>query len=195
MSEHFVTANLDTGLIERNPDWSEAVKLSRPALAQAALSMLNRGVEDHRSTIKGFRLNAPARTEVTMMHGDEVKTGDAAMPFDGLLQLDDGKTVWLNQEGETFALRPFEARGTGHASAHDGDIIAPMPGKVIAVDVAEGDTVTAGQRLMVLEAMKMEHALTAPFDGTVTELNASEGEQVQVEALLCVVKPASGDEA
>ena len=65
----------------------------------------------------------------------------------------------------------------------------PMPGKVIAVDVAAGDTVTAGQRLMVLEAMKMEHAMTAPFDGTVTELNASEGGQVQVEAVLAVVEP------
>jgi 3-methylcrotonyl-CoA carboxylase alpha subunit len=66
-----------------------------------------------------------------------------------------------------------------------------MPGKVIAVDVTEGDTVTAGQRLLVLEAMKMEHALTAPFDGTVTELAASEGGQVQVEAVLCVVEPKS----
>ena len=65
-----------------------------------------------------------------------------------------------------------------------------MPGKVITVDVAAGDTVTAGQRLMVLEAMKMEHALTAPFDGTVTELAATPGGQVQVEALLAVVVPA-----
>ncbi|MEM6908612.1 MAG: acetyl/propionyl/methylcrotonyl-CoA carboxylase subunit alpha [Pseudomonadota bacterium] len=81
-------------------------------------------------------------------------------------------------------------RGTGHASAADGAILAPMPGKVIAVDVAEGDQVTAGQRLMVLEAMKMEHALTAPFNGTVTGLEASEGGQVQVEAVLCVVEPA-----
>ena len=76
------------------------------------------------------------------------------------------------------------------AAAGDGAILAPMPGKVIAVDVAEGDTVTAGQRLLVLEAMKMEHALTAPFDGTVTELAATEGGQVQVEAVLCVVEPA-----
>ena len=140
--------------------------------------------------MKGLRLNASARTEVAMMHGDEVKTGDASTPFDGLLELDDGETVWLNQEGETFALRPFEARGTGHHHAHDGDIIAPMPGKVITVDVADGDTVTAGQRLMVLEAMKMEHALTAPFDGTVTGLSVSAGSQVQVEALLCVVEPS-----
>ena len=64
-----------------------------------------------------------------------------------------------------------------------------MPGKVITVDVKDGDTVTAGQRLMVLEAMKMEHALNAPFNGTVTELSASAGAQVQVEALLAVVEP------
>ena len=93
--------------------------------------------------------------------------------------------------GDAFAFSSV-ARGSGSASAADGAILAPMPGKVIAVDVAEGDQVTAGQRLMVLEAMKMEHALTAPFDGTVTELSASEGGQVQVEAVLCVVEP--GDE-
>ena len=81
--------------------------------------------------------------------------------------------------------------GTGHHSAADGAILAPMPGKVIAVDVSEGDSVKAGQRLMVLEAMKMEHALTAPFDGTVSELSASEGGQVQVEAVLAVVEPLS----
>jgi 3-methylcrotonyl-CoA carboxylase alpha subunit len=63
-----------------------------------------------------------------------------------------------------------------------------MPGKVIAVDVTEGQSVKEGERLMVLEAMKMEHALTAPFDGTVTELAASTGGQVQVEAVLCVIE-------
>ena len=47
-----------------------------------------------------------------------------------------------------------------------------MPGKVTAVEVAQGEKVAKGQRLLTLEAMKMEHALTAPFDGTVAELNA-----------------------
>jgi 3-methylcrotonyl-CoA carboxylase alpha subunit len=65
-----------------------------------------------------------------------------------------------------------------------------MPGKVIAVDVAEGQPVESGQRLMVLEAMKMEHALTAPFAGTVAELAAQVGSQVQVEALLARVEKA-----
>ena len=98
--------------------------------------------------------------------------------------------VLARHEGDTRVFKLSRYEGTGHASAADGAILAPMPGKVIAVDVAEGDTVTAGQRLVVLEAMKMEHALTAPFDGTVTELNASEGGQVQVEAVLCVVEPS-----
>ena len=101
-----------------------------------------------------------------------------------------GDGLWY-ENGSVFAVSPFRHDGEGAHSAADGAILAPMPGKVIAVDVAEGDTVTAGQRLMVLEAMKMEHALTAPFDGTVTELSASEGGQVQVEAVLAVVEPAN----
>jgi 3-methylcrotonyl-CoA carboxylase alpha subunit len=59
-----------------------------------------------------------------------------------------------------------------------------MPGRIIAVEVAAGDIVTKGQKLVTLEAMKMEHSLTAPFDGVVAELNAETGAQVQVEALL-----------
>ena len=65
-----------------------------------------------------------------------------------------------------------------------------MPGKVIAVDVSEGQSVTAGQRLLVLEAMKMEHALPAPFNGVVEGLTVTAGGQVQVEAVLCRVVPA-----
>jgi 3-methylcrotonyl-CoA carboxylase alpha subunit len=74
------------------------------------------------------------------------------------------------------------------AHSGDGAIIAPMPGKVTSVEVAAGDTVTKGQRLLTLEAMKMEHGLTAPFDGVVAELNAAEGAQVQVDALLARIE-------
>src|SRR3546814_19919029 len=65
-----------------------------------------------------------------------------------------------------------------------------MPGKIIAVDVSPGDSVTKGQRLLTLEAMKMEHTLTAPFDGLVAALNASPGAQVQAEALLPRIETA-----
>jgi len=67
----------------------------------------------------------------------------------------------------------------GGASAEaDGSVRAPMPGTVLAVKVHEGQTVTAGEPLGVLEAMKMEHTLTAPTDGTVTSVNAAVGDQV-----------------
>ena len=60
-----------------------------------------------------------------------------------------------------------------------GDVIkAPMPGKVLAVHVKAGDSVTKGQALVVLEAMKMEHALAAPRDGVIGELTVEAGGQV-----------------
>jgi 3-methylcrotonyl-CoA carboxylase alpha subunit len=190
LADDFIAARLDTGLIGRNPDWADAVLPSQAALDQAALSMLHRSAAQTPVKAPGFRLNAPDRREVAMMQGSEVVTGDASGPATGVLQCDDGDTVWLNEAGETFALRPFAARGSGQASAADGAILAPMPGKVIAVDVSEGQAVTAGQRLMVLEAMKMEHALAAPFDGVIEGLAVSAGAQVQVEAVLCKVMPA-----
>ena len=193
LSQEFTSAQLDTGLIGRNPDWADAVSPSQAALAQAAQAMIHREVAAHPVAVSGFRLNAPAQSAVAMMLGNTVVTGDAAPPGAGILQLTDGETVWLNEAGETFALKPFAARGTGQASAADGAIIAPMPGKVIAVDVSEGQAVTAGQRLMVLEAMKMEHALTAPFDGVIEGLTVSAGGQVQVEAVLATVVPAPSD--
>lgn len=66
-----------------------------------------------------------------------------------------------------------------------------MPGKVTAVEVAVGEKVAKGQRLVTLEAMKMEHALTAPFDGTVAELPITAGQQVQVDALLVRVEASA----
>ncbi|MDQ3144351.1 MAG: HlyD family efflux transporter periplasmic adaptor subunit, partial [Pseudomonadota bacterium] len=60
--------------------------------------------------------------------------------------------------------------------------------KVTSVEVAAGEAVVKGQRLLTLEAMKMEHGLVAPFDGVVAELNTSEGAQVQVDALLAKIE-------
>jgi 3-methylcrotonyl-CoA carboxylase alpha subunit len=60
---------------------------------------------------------------------------------------------------------------------------------VTAVEVKQGEKVAKGQRLLTLEAMKMEHALTAPFDGIVAELNAAPGQQVTEGQLLVKVEP------
>jgi len=167
----------------------------------------------------GFRLNAelaPARLTLTVDGEAQIVaarpngTGgdwqwdiaiDERTEFDmsGSLPTTFGPTAEDEPDGDILVFdaglahrASFGARRASRgASAADGAILAPMPGKVIAVDVAEGEAVAKGQRLLVLEAMKMEHALTAPFDGTVAELTASEGQQVQVEALLARVEKAT----
>ncbi len=73
--------------------------------------------------------------------------------------------------------------------AASGGLAAPMPGKVIAIRVAVGDSVTSGQTLILLEAMKMEHPMRATLDGIVTEIRVSQGEQVENEALLLIIEP------
>jgi 3-methylcrotonyl-CoA carboxylase alpha subunit/acetyl-CoA/propionyl-CoA carboxylase biotin carboxyl carrier protein len=73
------------------------------------------------------------------------------------------------------------------AEVGDGSLAAPMPGTMLSVDVALGDAVVAGQTLGVLEAMKMELALTAPFDGTVTSV-ATLGSQVPLGHVLFTVE-------
>jgi len=74
-----------------------------------------------------------------------------------------------------------------------GGLVAPMPGSVIELRCAVGDTVDAGQVLVVLEAMKMEHHITAPFAGTVTELPIAVGDQVENGALLLTIEESADD--
>jgi biotin carboxyl carrier protein len=68
-----------------------------------------------------------------------------------------------------------------------GSLHAPMPGRVVRVEARVGDSVRAGQVLVVLEAMKMEHTLRAPHDGTVGEVDCSPGDQVEAGAVLVVI--------
>src|SRR5262249_57539415 len=75
--------------------------------------------------------------------------------------------------------------------AEGGAVTAPMHGKLLALLVAKGETVRKGQRLAILEAMKMEHALVAPVDGVVADVLASPGRQVAEGATVLVVAPAS----
>ncbi len=78
------------------------------------------------------------------------------------------------------------------ALAH-GSLLAPMPGSVLRIGAAVGDTVTAGQPLIWMEAMKMEHTVAAPGDGVLTELNVEPGQQVDVGAVLARVEEEQGD--
>jgi len=100
--------------------------------------------------------------------------------------------IRIFQGGFSYEIDFGPERGTVGAAAGDGAILAPMPGKVTSVEVAAGDIVSKGQRLLTLEAMKMEHGLVAPFDGVVAELSAVAGAQVQVDAVLVRVEKTDG---
>ena len=105
----------------------------------------------------------------------------------------DEERVVAFYEGQAYEFElTFRGTGTSHGT-HDGDIEAPMPGKVTAVEVAVGGKVAKGQRLLTLEAMKMEHALTAPFDGIVAELNAIAGIQVTEGTILAKIEVSQPD--
>ena len=80
------------------------------------------------------------------------------------------------------AAAPAPASGAGEA------INAPMPGNILAVNVAAGDSVKKGQVLMVLEAMKMENEIMAPRDGRVTAVAVAKGAAVESGALLCTIQ-------
>ncbi len=72
----------------------------------------------------------------------------------------------------------------------EGGIVAPMPGLVLAIKAKEGDSVAAGQTLLVMEAMKMENAVTAPYAGTVTKIYVREGDSIgEGDLLVEVARP------
>jgi len=100
--------------------------------------------------------------------------------------------VWVALEGVTYAFETGEdVRAADAGGAGSGTVTAPMPGKVVAVLVAPGDTVEAGQAVVVLEAMKMETTLAAEVAGTVSAVQATVGELVDAGAAVVVVTPAS----
>ncbi|HJL37617.1 MAG TPA: biotin/lipoyl-containing protein, partial [Polyangiaceae bacterium LLY-WYZ-15_(1-7)] len=101
-----------------------------------------------------------------------------------------GAKHFVHARGESVALEERPRFPDRSLEVPAGGCIAPMPGAVVKVNVAEGDAVEAGQVLMVMEAMKMEHAVTAPHAGKVAELHVGEGDQVDADALLAVVEEA-----
>ncbi|MCF3123532.1 acety-l/propionyl-CoA carboxylase subunit alpha [Streptomyces arenae] len=104
---------------------------------------------------------------------------------------DDGR-VHVTTPGSDTALTPLPLLPEPTARRAPGSLLAPMPGTVVRVaeDIAEGRPVTAGQPLVWLEAMKMEHRICAPASGTLTALHAVPGHQVEVGTLLAVVRAA-----
>ena len=93
---------------------------------------------------------------------------------------------WVTIHGQTFVLtKSSGTRNGGHGHHHAaGELTAPMPGQVRAVNVTEGEVVTKGQTLLVLEAMKMEIRIHAPSGGVVKKLFVQQGQTVEREQIL-----------
>jgi acetyl/propionyl-CoA carboxylase alpha subunit len=100
--------------------------------------------------------------------------------------------VWVEGQHHDFVHedprdQEFSASTTG------GGLTTPLPGVVVAVKVTEGQAVAAGEVLMVIEAMKMEHAITAPHAGTVQALHFAPGERVSEGSALLELTAAAGN--
>ena len=212
---------LDTGLIERELGALTAAAPTDDALAAFALHarMHHGGPDDVWAAPSGWRAgeHAPLRWSTNLgdveLRGDQVRVGErtvtgtvtGAGPGELLVTLDgctqrwlvavDGTTTWLGRDGSAWAVTEHTA-DRSRAAAHGGaELRSPMPGTVIAVHVALGDTVTAGQPLLVVEAMKMEHGIRAPHAGVVSSLDVRAGQQVKVDALLATVDAEEADGA
>ncbi len=204
--EGFGAGEVDTGLIGR--DLAGLIEAAEPGLAVRALAVLGAaGLADGGPGLSGFALWAPLRRTVTLdglSATVEVRAaGHAVVTIDGEeadCRLRTG-TWWVNDRpaGARVVLTPGTVSVFGPGAYHfdlvdpldrqadaagGGLTLSPMPGLVKAVHVAAGQVVSAGDRLAVLEAMKMEHTLTASRDGTVAEVFVAAGTQVEAGAAL-----------
>ncbi|SOB80222.1 3-methylcrotonyl-CoA carboxylase alpha subunit [Sphingomonas guangdongensis] len=190
----FVAGEVDTGFIGKEAERLVATAPLSAARGSYALSVLQElaGPAARVQVPAGFRLNAAPRGDaVVVIDGAPVRV---PLPSERFFQSADPASFARADEGVvvfaggsphlvTLATRPSAAGAGG-----DGAILAPMPGRVTAVEILAGASVTKGQKLLTLEAMKMEHTLVAPFDGTVAELEVEAGAQVTEGRLLVRVQ-------
>jgi 3-methylcrotonyl-CoA carboxylase alpha subunit len=217
-TEDFRAGRHDTGFIERHLDVLAAPPQGpdRAAIAAGAAHLLARerariaGAADDEAgpspwdADDGFQLSGPRQTTLALEADGHAVTatvswrgGAAAVAVEGEAAAHDARVVdgddavYVLRRGRQTVVRlrtldPFDAAHLGEG----GRVTAPMHGKVIEILVASGDTVHKGQRLAVIEAMKMEHALVSPVDGIVAEVRASVGSQIAEDAVVMTIDPA-----
>ncbi|HUJ47183.1 MAG TPA: acetyl/propionyl/methylcrotonyl-CoA carboxylase subunit alpha [Rhizomicrobium sp.] len=202
----FVAGDIDTGFIPRHqaqliPPKSDP---SLHLLAQAAMFLIQERERAHRSADPwdredGFRLVGEARETVDFTVGGHRKSVRLVRRHDGTLEMADAAPAETHRNavrlksgdiavfdrGETWTLSLFDpfAAADEQGSASDR-VTAPMPGKVIQVLVRPGETVKRGAALAVLEAMKMEHTLSASADALIATVDVSPGDQVNEGAVI-----------
>ena len=189
-SDQFTSAEIDTGFIERHLD--DLVPDSEPDeeiwQGAAIVAWLADEAESDQAGLAGFRLNADRSARVVLGRAGEFRTVPLSDQIPAVSGFVEDDWVVIFREGQAFGFE-LSARGSVGGAASSGTITAPMPGKVTSVEVEKGAKVAKGQRLLTLEAMKMEHSLTAPFDGVVAELSAEAGAQVSEGAVLARIEP------
>jgi 3-methylcrotonyl-CoA carboxylase alpha subunit len=185
----FLSGDVDTGLIGRD---GEALVVPPEAeadeLAEVAANLAASPGDSPWNAALGFRLNASPQA-VARLRDDRDTLFE--VPFAEIIAADPARDVLVFAGGFARRYTLDRHEGAYGGVAGDGTILAPMPGRIISVEVTVGVSVTKGQKLLTLEAMKMEHTLTAPFNGVVSELNAVAGAQVQVDALLARIEDAT----
>jgi acetyl/propionyl-CoA carboxylase alpha subunit len=189
----FLAGAVETGFIgERLARLLPPATPSEPVLQAAANEMVRRaGVPP---ALTGFRLNADPSFRVPLDHEGtrhRVQITPGAQP-PALHVLVTGREVVVFEDGEPYVLTLPQVEAGPESAAGDGGVESAMPGLIIEVMVAVGDTVAKGAPLLVLEAMKMEHTLTAPFDGVVTSLSVQKGDRVAEHVRLVKLDAPSG---
>ncbi len=190
----FMAGEIDTGFIARHiEELAPQAGIPEHILAAAARYL----VRDHAASdgydpwgvADSFRLAGEARRAVDFIANGKCVTVPAPKPsreFNAhVMQLANGD-IAVMENGETFVLRqrnPLEEADAAGAAVDS--IVSPMPGKVIQVLVKQGDSVARGAPLLVLEAMKMEHTLSAPHDAVIESVDAALGDQI-VEGMVLV---------
>ena len=178
----FVRGGLDTGFIERHA--ARVIPPPEPdnsVVSAAAAALLPTNEDDPWQALLGFRsVDAPDMRVAVEIAGKTFIVQPAA---GGRVREIGGNKVLFLDGGAWLFSEPRPKR-VGETGTEDGAVLAPMPGAVILVDVSRGEPVKRGQRLLVLEAMKMEYVLVSPFDGTVADLAVTTGSQVAEGALM-----------
>ena len=120
--------------------------------------------------------------------------------FDVDIEMDDG--IWTaTVEGRTFKIEVPDSgpvvkkkRSQGGKKKKSGTVSANIPGKIVTIEVNEGDVVEEGQVILILEAMKMQNEIQAPISGTVSSVTCEEGQSIEANVPLVVIEPDAKDE-
>jgi 3-methylcrotonyl-CoA carboxylase alpha subunit len=183
----FIAGAVDTDFIERHPP--RLIPGAEPrteVVASAAAALLPAISSDPWTALRGFRINTPPDHQVFVTVGGRVYKTAPAAAGSSVAVIGDSRVLFL--EGEAWVFGPPVAGQSGDGATGNGALLAPMPGRIVLVDTVQGSGVSKGQKLIVMEAMKMELVLSAPFDGVVETVKIKVGDQVTEGTVLAAIR-------